>query len=510
MSVLDAVLAPLQYTFMQRALMASLLVGGICAVLSCFLLVKRWALLGDAISHAVLPGVAFAYLLGLPFFVGAVTTGILTALGISAVERHTHIKEDSAMGIVFTGAFALGFVLVSRIRSKAVDLFHILFGNVLGVSDSDLVLTAVTGAVVLAVVGLLYKELVLWTFDPVGAAAMGLPTGVLHYTLMFLLSLTIVASLQTVGIVLVVAMLITPGAVAFLLTDRMSRMLGVAVGVGWVSTVAGLFLSYHLNVASGATMVLVASVLFGAAVLLSPREGLVWEWARRRRLARDRQVEDLLKQAYALGAEGVAVQDLAERVGVSLPQVWRLVRGLQAAGLLHREGGRVTLSEAGRSRALELVRSHRLWERYLVDRAGLSWAEVHAEAERLEHLAPAELAAYLDEALGHPRRDPHGSPIPPHGQGAPLGVLAECAVGERVEVREVEDEHPEVLRALEAWGIQPGTQLEVVERQPGRVRVRWEGGEVWLDAPLAQAIRAQRATGESWTERRGSGRAGDS
>ncbi|MDR7387813.1 MAG: metal ABC transporter permease, partial [Armatimonadota bacterium] len=300
MSLWELVLEPLQYTFMQRALMAALLVGSICAVLSCFLLVKRWALLGDAISHAVLPGVALAYLLGLPFFVGAVTTGILTALGISAVGRHTRIKEDSAMGIVFTGAFALGFVLVSRIRSKAVDLFHILFGNVLGVSDSDLVLTAATGAVVLGVVLLLYKELVLWTFDPVAAAAMGLPTGVLHYTLMFLLSLTIVASLQTVGIVLVVAMLITPGGVAFLLTDRMSRMLGLAVAVGVVSAVTGLYLSYYLNVASGATMVLVASVLFCLAVLLGPREGLVGEWARRRRLAEERVAEDFLKQAYVL------------------------------------------------------------------------------------------------------------------------------------------------------------------------------------------------------------------
>jgi manganese/iron transport system permease protein len=493
MSAWDLLAAPLQYTFMQRALVASLLVGGICAVLSCFLLVKRWALLGDAISHAVLPGVAIAYLLGLPFFVGAVTTGVLTALGISAVERHTRIKEDSAMGIVFTGAFALGFVLVSRIRSKAVDLFHILFGNVLGVSDSDLVLTAVTGAVVLGAVLLLYKELVLWTFDPVAAAAMGLPTAVLHYTLMFLLALTIVASLQTVGIVLVVAMLITPGAVAFLLTDRMSRMLGVAVGVGVVSTVTGLFLSYHLNVASGATMVLVASVLFVAAVLVGPREGVVWEWLRRRRLAQERAVEDLLKQAYALGSQGVPLEALAERAGLPRRGAAWLVRRLEGAGLLRREGGRVTLSEAGRARAVDLVRSHRLWERYLVDRAGLSWAEVHAEAERLEHLSPGELAARLEEALGHPSRDPHGSPIPPGADAGPSVLLLERRPGERVEVREVEDEDPEVLRLLEARGIRPGVRLEVVERTAAGVRVRRDGHEVWLEAKLAGSVHTQPA-----------------
>ncbi len=489
MSVWELVGAPMQYAFMQRALVASLLVGVICAVLSCFLLVKRWALLGDAISHAVLPGVALAYLLGLPFFVGAVTTGILTALGISAVERHTRVKEDSAMGIVFTGAFALGFVLVSRIRSKAVDLFHILFGNVLGVSDGDLILTAATGAVVLAVVLLLYKELVLWTFDPVAAAAMGLPTGVLHYTLMFLLSLTIVASLQTVGIVLVVAMLITPGAVAFLLTDRMSRMLGVAVAVGVVSTVSGLFLSYHLNVASGATMVLVASFLFVAAVLAGPREGVVWEWLRRRRLAEARELEDFLKQAYALGPDGVALARLADRLGVSPAKAGKLARRLRAEGLVRPDAGRVELSEAGRTRAVELVRSHRLWERYLVDQAGLSWAEVHAEAERLEHLSPAELGARLEEALGYPRRDPHGAPIPPQAaEGGPAVRLTDREAGQAVEVQEVEDEDPEVLRALESFGIRPGVRLEVVEREPGGVRVRSHGREVWLEARLSDAV----------------------
>jgi manganese/iron transport system permease protein len=490
--VAEWVLGPMQYAFMQRALLASVLVGAICAVLSCYLLVKRWALLGDAISHAVLPGVAIAYLLGLPFFVGAVTTGVLTALGISAVERHTRIKEDSAMGIVFTGAFALGFVLVSRIRSKAVDLFHILFGNVLGVSDLDLWITGLTGAAVLAVVFLLYKELLLWTFDPVAAAAMGLPTGALHYTLMLLLSMTIVASLQTVGIVLVVAMLITPGAVAFLLTDRMSRMLGVAVAVGVVSTVSGLFLSYYLNVASGATMVLVASLLFAVAVLASPREGVLWEWVRRRRLARERALEDVLKHAYAYGEAGAPVDELAERVGLPPRRVRGLVRALRAQGLVHSDGARAVLSEAGRLRALELVRSHRLWERYLVDQAGLSWAEVHAEAERLEHLSPGELADRLDEALGFPRRDPHGSPIPP-GEAAASVPLTARESGEVVEVQEVEDEDPEVLRALEALGIRPGVLLEVVERNEAAVRVRVNGQEAWLQPSLAGAVHTRPA-----------------
>jgi len=491
MTLYDLFVTPMQYAFMQRALVAALLVGTICAVLSCFLLVKRWALLGDAISHAVLPGVAFAYLLNLPFFFGAVVTGVLTALGISAVERHTRIKEDSAMGILFTGAFALGFVLISRIRSRAVDLFHILFGNVLGVSDADLLLTAITGAAVLAVVLLLYKELVLWTFDPMAAAAMGLPVGGLHYTLMLLLSVAIVASLQTVGIVLVVAMLITPGAVAYLLVDRMSRMIPLAVGVGIISALSGLYLSYHLNVASGPTMVLVATALFLLTMLLGPREGVVWSAIRRRRAAQQVLLEDFLKQAYLADTQGEAsVERLSERLGVPVRTVTALAARLARAGLVEVRDSAVVLSAQGRQWAIELIRSHRLWERYLVDRGGVPWTDVHAEAERLEHLATAELAAQLDEALGRPMRDPHGSPIPRGAEGAREGTrrLTECRDGETVDVVEVEDEDPEVLRRLAAKGILPGVRLVVVRVEPEGVRVLADGQETVLEPALASAV----------------------
>ncbi len=491
MNAYELFIAPMHYAFMQRALVAALLVGGICAVLSCFLLVKRWALLGDAISHAVLPGVAFAYLLNLPFFVGAVVTGMATALGISLVERHTRIKEDSAMGILFTGAFALGFVLISRIRSRAIDLFHILFGNVLGVSDSDLLLVTVTGAAVVAVVVLLYKELVLWTFDPTAASAMGVPVAALHYTLMLLLSVTIVASLQTVGIVLVVAMLITPGATAYLLVDRMSRMIPLAVVLGAVSATSGLYLSYHLNVASGPTMVLVATLLFGLAFLLSPREGVVWNAVRRRRAAWRTALEDLLKQAYlADRREGASVDNLALRLGLAPATVLALARRLVQEGLAELRNGRLTLTSQGRERAVTLVRSHRLWERYLVDRVGFSWTEVHAEAERLEHVSPRELAPELDEALGRPTRDPHGSRIPREVTEEPEPVLrlTERKGGEVVEVLEVEDEDPEILQRLLEIGILPGVRLAVVRTTPEAVWVQVEDREERLDSRLAAAV----------------------
>ncbi len=276
-------LGPFQYEFMQRALITSILVGGVCGVLSCFVVLKRWALLGDAISHAVLPGVAIAYLLGLPFFIGAFASGALTSLGIGVIERNTRIKEDAAMGIMFTGAFALGVVIISYIASST-HLMHILFGNVLGVRMAVLQLTLFASVVTLTAVFLFYKEFLLYTFDPVQASALGMNTAAIHYGLMMLLTLTIVASLETVGIILVVAMLITPGATAYLLVNSLPRMMLVAAGCGILSAVSGLYLSFTFNLASGGSIVLVATLLFLLAFLFG-RQGVLARWLRHRNAA---------------------------------------------------------------------------------------------------------------------------------------------------------------------------------------------------------------------------------
>ncbi len=270
----DRIVEPFQYPFMQRALLTSILVGMVCGVLSCFVILKRWALLGDAISHAVLPGVAIAYLLGLPFFIGAFASGALTSLGIGVIERNTRIKEDAAMGIMFTAAFALGVVIISQIATST-HLMHILFGNVLGVRMPVLQLTLFAGIVTLFTVFLFYKELLLYTFDPVQASALGMNTTFIHYGLMLLLTLTIVASLETVGIILVVAMLIIPGATAYLLVNSLPRMMLIAAAVGIFSAIAGLYLSFVYNIASGGTIVIVAAGVFALAFLFSPHGVLV-------------------------------------------------------------------------------------------------------------------------------------------------------------------------------------------------------------------------------------------
>ncbi|MFD1635830.1 metal ABC transporter permease [Evansella tamaricis] len=264
-----------RYQYLQNAMLAAILVGIICGVIGCFIILRGMALMGDAISHAVLPGVVIAYMLGASFFIGAVITGVLTALSIGYISQNSRIKEDSAIGIMFTAMFALGIVMITGLQGTSVDLWHILFGNVLAVSKVDLWITVGIGAFVLLAVVLFYRPLLLSTFDETMAKASGLPVKFIHYMLMLLLSLVTVASLQTVGIVLVVAMLITPGATAYLLTDRFPVMLLLSAFFGVVSAVAGIFFSVIYDVSSGASIVLVASILFLFALFFSPKQGII-------------------------------------------------------------------------------------------------------------------------------------------------------------------------------------------------------------------------------------------
>lgn len=270
-----------QYGFMRTGLIVALLVGGTCAVLSCFLVVRRQALLGDAISHAVLPGVVVGYLLAeraglLP---GAMVAAIATSLLITALEHHAPLARDAAMGIAFTAAFALGLAILSITDPRGIDLFHVLFGNVLGVAAGDVAVTAISSALVLVTIVALFPYLHLWSFDPQAARAAGLPIRSLDYVFTVVLAATIVAALQAVGIILVVAMLITPGATALLWVTRLRSMLLVAWLVGTTAAVGGLYGSYYLDVASGPAMVLAASALFGASLLVGPRS----RWGRARR-----------------------------------------------------------------------------------------------------------------------------------------------------------------------------------------------------------------------------------
>ncbi|EKP95210.1 metal ABC transporter permease [Thermaerobacter subterraneus] len=555
---LDILAEPLRYPFMVRALAAGVLVAVAGAVTGSFLLVRRWSLLGDAISHAVLPGVAVAYLLGWPYFTGALASALLTAAGIGFLERNTRLKSDAATGLLFLGAFALGLAILSRARSS-VDVFHILFGNVLGVSRADLVLMAVVAAVAAGLVALLFKELQLWAFDPVTAEVAGLPVRALHYLMMVLVSATLVAALQAVGVVLALAMLVTPPATAYLLVRRFPALIGLAVVLGTVAAVTGLYLSFYLDVASGPAMVLVAMAGFVVALVLAPEQGLLARLLQRRRTARLVAAEDVLKALHELGVEGgeavargagpaagpaaaaaasprgVPLDVLAGWTGLTRREVRaalaRLVaRGLAAwdpepeagdpgpqapqpagdgagggpqpagAGFRERRGPRAQgpalgarLTAAGVREARRLIRTHRLWERYLTDVAGMAWEDVHQVAHELEHATPPHLAEEMAEALGHPARDPHGAPIPtpagdvPAEPGPPPVALDQLPAGTRAVVARVDDEDPDLLGRLRRAGLVPGTRLEVLGRARDGLWVRREeASQVRVPGPPAE------------------------
>ncbi|WP_367366406.1 metal ABC transporter permease [Leuconostoc pseudomesenteroides] len=265
-----------KYNFLQTALITSILVGIMSGIIGSFIILRGMSLMGDAISHAVLPGVAVAYMLGINLLLGASAFGILAALLIGVVTMKSKLKNDTAIGIVFSAFFALGFILISLAES-ATNLHHILFGNVLAVSDSDLITTAIVLSVVLLFVVFFYKELLITSFDNTFAKAYGLKTQIMHYALMLILTLVTVTALQTVGIILIVAMLITPAATAYLLTNRMSHMMIVAAIFSVISSIVGLYLSFTFNWASGPAIVLTAAIFFSLAFIFSPKQGIVFK-----------------------------------------------------------------------------------------------------------------------------------------------------------------------------------------------------------------------------------------
>lgn len=261
MPIIEFILEPLQYAFMMKAVVVSVVVGATLAILSCFLILKGWALLGDAISHAVLPGVVIAYIVGIPFGIGAFLAAMLSVVLIGYVKNNTKIKEDAVMGIVFTTFFALGIMLISKVVSS-VDLTHVLFGEVLGISNESAWFTSITLALVSLLVLVFRRVFTIFCFDPTHGQVLGMPMTLVHYVFLCLLAIAITGSIQTVGIILVIAMLITPGSTAFLLTKKFSTMLWIAVLASVFSSLVGAYASYYFNVATGGTIVFTQGVIF--------------------------------------------------------------------------------------------------------------------------------------------------------------------------------------------------------------------------------------------------------
>ncbi len=421
----------MELTFTARnVLMGATLLGVVGGVLGSFALLRRQSLLGDALAHAALPGVCIAYLLTRtkspgPLFFGALVAGVLGSLLILGVVRYSRVKQDSAIGIVLSVFFAVGIVLLTYIQKlpygNQSGLDKYLFGQAATLMPRDLVLMTVLGTVVLVAVGLFYKELKILTFDREYGASLGFPMQRLEILLTLLLVVVVVVGLQTVGVVLMVATLVTPAAAARQWTERLGVMLLLAATIGGASGAVGALLSASIpRLPTGPVIVLCSSAVLVASLILAPERGLLWAALEHRRLVRRIQRENFLKDLYVLTERGEETWQkpvpwplLMGLRGQSGGKVSKLARRLENDGLLAAGSAGAAFTEEGLSAAREIVRKHRLWELYLTRRLDLASDHVHRDADAMEHtLDDASLAA-IDKVLGSPTHDPHGQPIPP-------------------------------------------------------------------------------------------------
>lgn len=424
-----------------RALLAGVLVSIVCGVMGCFIILRRMAFLGDAIAHAMLAGVVGGYLLMKLVFsadahapamlIGSLLAGLTTVGLIGFVSRMSRIKEDTAIGIMYTGIFAVGGVLASLFSQHIhLDLLHFVTGSVLAVEIADLWMIAFVTVFVVTVITLLFRALQLTSFDAVMAASIGIPVLAIDYLLTVCTSMVVVSAVNIVGVILVVGMLVTPAATAYLVCDRLSRMLWAAAGFAVSGFLMGYWLSSSINVAPGSSIVVALTVQFLIVLTLAPRYGLVSDWLRRRRMVPQPLIEDVLSCVLKAPGTQVTIETIFEHVRESAERIRRAIAALERQSLVVTDGHQVQLTEQGQREAKRLVRAHRLWETYL-ERLGTPAEELHQHAHRLEHLHDEDAVDYLDDTLGHPLVDPHGQEIPEDfvhllvGSRVPLAILRE-------------------------------------------------------------------------------------
>lgn len=415
---------------LRYALAGSMLLGICCGLMGAFLVVRKLSLLGDALSHAVLPGVALGFLWGmtkdpLAIFIGATVAGLLGAGTVQLLRHTTRHKEDASIGFVLASFFGVGVCLMTMIQNvpggnkSGLDKF--MFGQAAALGRGDVLLLAVVALLALGAVTVFYKEYTITSFDPGFARSMGLPVQVFHYSLMLLLAFAIVSALQAVGVVLVTAMLVIPAATAFLLTDRLGLLLVLSAVFGMCAGAIGAFFSFvGRNLPTGPFMVLAAAAVFTAAILFGPRHGIVARWWRHvSRSARIRR-ENTLKSVYhvledeGFRSEQVDARELAERRRETIEEAQAQLNALRRHGLatLSGDGVSASLTPEGWQRACEIVRNHRLWELYLTNAAQIAADHVHEDAEKIEHVLGEETVRRLEKRLNYARRDPHGRLIP--------------------------------------------------------------------------------------------------
>ncbi|MCL4133786.1 UNVERIFIED_CONTAM: hypothetical protein GTU68_041008 [Idotea baltica] len=470
------------------------MVGLMSGVLGCFIVLRNMSLIGDALAHAILPGIVVAFILTgvstLGFFIGSVMAALITSVGITWIQHTVKTKNDAAIGIMFTAMFSLGVIGISWISKNEgthLDLKDFLFGNVLGVSNEDLILTGFVMVYVIFSVILFYRYLFVTTFQPTIAQTMGISVNTIHYFLMLLLSFAVVASLRTVGVILVVALLITPASTALLLSDKLKHVLSISAVFGFLSAVLGMIIAILLETTPGPAMAVVATLMYFIVVIIAPKKGLIAKYSLKKRLHKKIELEDILKTTLKLDKKGsITFEQLDNRIYLNGRHLKNHVQTLSRQGLIQYKDDKITLTKSGKSRASELIRAHRLWETYLVDQVGLTGDQIHDDAERLEHLLSVEVIDNVDAKLGYPRTDPHGSVIPAK-EGLPVqGIIKMMPNQKGIIIRDQIDDT--ISGKLWDLGLAPDIDFMVIEVSRHNLVIRQLGEQFIIPNELARKI----------------------
>lgn len=479
-----------------RALIASSMVGIMCGIIGAFIVLRNMSLIGDALAHAILPGIVVAFLLvgysTLGFFVGSVIAGLLAAVGITWIQHNVKTKNDAAIGIVFTSMFSLGVMGISYISNRPsggvhLDLKDFLFGTVLGISNEDIYLTAATMLFTLVSIILLYRHLFITTFQPVIAETMGISVKFIHYFLMLLLSFAVVSSLRTVGVILVVAMLITPASTALLLSNKLKHVIILSGLFGLLSAVLGLFVAIVLTTTPGPAMCVTATVIYFIAVVFAPEKGMLSKYLNKQNQKQKIEQEDVIKLAVKQKAgQQISLSLLEDKLKLSSSRLQSHLQVLKQEGLIQLAGSSFTLTVKGKENAESLVRAHRLWETYLVNKTGLGEGQIHEDAERLEHLLPEAMVDEVDKVLGFPTNDPHGSPIP-QKRVRPLNPLLRLKPKSRARI--AKDQISDTIES-ELWelGLIANTAFQIDSIGDVAVKIKTGQRIISIPAELARKI----------------------
>lgn len=478
-----------------RALIASSLVGIMCGTIGSFIVLRNMSLIGDALAHAILPGIFVAFIIvgysTIGFFLGSVIAGLLTAVIITWIQHNVKTKNDAAIGIVFTAMFSIGVIGISKVSTGDgvhLDLKDFLFGTVLGISNEDIYLTLAITIYSLVSIIIFYRYLFITTFQPTIAQTMGISVKMIHYFLMLLLSFAVVSSLRAVGVILVVAMLITPASTALLLSDKLKNVIILSGIIGFLSAVLGLILAISLGggIAPGPTMCVTATLLYFMAVIFSPKKGLLTKFILRRKQSAKIEQEDIIKHLLKNREISTTINSISSALDLPVYAIKRHAKKLALEGVINQKGNQLTLSIKGNESGDSLVRAHRLWETYLVDEVGLDEGQIHTEAEKYEHLLTEDVLDEVDRHLGFPTKDPHGSPIP-QKQVKPQNPLLKLKLKSKARIAKQQiTEHIE----SELWelGLTPNLEFRIHKIDDDHIVLQTNEKKIKVNEELARQI----------------------